>query len=138
MPAFAHLSSLLLTAALASAALSVQAAAPTTKDCSALRSCAAKICQIENNIAAAQANGNTHREAGLRRALTETQASCTDSSLRQERLADIDEHKTKVQERETELAEARAKGKQDKIDKAQRKLAEAQSELKDAEDELQR
>lgn len=138
MPAFTRLSLLLATAALAAPLLSVHAAPAATKDCSALRSCAAKFCHIENDIAAAQANGNTRREAGLRRALAEAQDSCTDESLRKDRLKAIGEHKEKVQEREAELAEARDKGKQDKIDKAQRKLAEAQAELKDAEDELQR
>ncbi|MCD0505004.1 DUF1090 domain-containing protein, partial [Bordetella petrii] len=108
------------------------------QDCSALRSCAAKFCHIENDIAAAQAQGNSQREAGLRRALSEARGSCTDASLRAEREDAIAERREEVTEREEELAEARADGRQDKIDKAQRKLEEAQADLKDAQDELQR
>ena len=138
MSVLPRFSFLLAGAFLISPILSAQAAPAAIQDCSALRSCAAKFCHIENDIAAAQANGNSHREAGLRRALAEARGSCTDESLRKDRLTAIEERKEEVQEREEELAEARSKGKQDKIDKAQRKLAEAQADLKDAEDELQR
>lgn len=129
---------LLAAAILIAPTLTVQAAPPAIQDCSALRSCAAKFCHIENDIAAAQANGNTRREAGLRRALSEARDSCTDESLRKDRLQAIDERKEEVQEREEDLAEARSEGKQDKIAKAQRKLEEAQADLQDAEDALQR
>ena len=139
MSVLPRLSYWVASAVLIAPALCAQAApAAAIQDCSALRSCAAKFCHIENDIAAAQANGNTHREAGLRRALSEARGSCTDESLRKDRLQAVDERKEEVQEREEELAEARAKGKQDKINKAQRKLEEAQADLKDAEDELQR
>ena len=138
MPVSHLLSRLLASVALIAPMLSAQAAPAAIQDCSALRSCAAKFCHIENDIAAAQANGNSHREAGLRRALAEARSSCTDESLRQDRLQAIEEQKEDVREREEDLAEARAKGKQDKIDKAQRKLDEAQAELKDAQDALQR
>lgn len=133
-----RLSLLLAGAALSAPLAAAQPPASAIQDCSELRSCAAKFCQIQNEIAAAQANGNTHRESGLRRALAEAQKSCTDESLRQERLKAIDEHQEKVREREAELAEARGTGKRDKIDKAQRKLADAQAELREAQDALQR
>ena len=70
MPAL--LKPLVLAAAAAAAlgALPAQAA-----DCSAARGCAAKFCHIENDIAAAQAQNNTRREAGLRKALAEARAA---------------------------------------------------------------
>ncbi|MCG2596195.1 DUF1090 domain-containing protein [Achromobacter insuavis] len=102
--------------------------AQATTDCSAQRGCAAKFCQLENEIAYARANNNTHRVAGLQKALAEAKANCTDSRLQSQREADVREKQNKVSEREDELKAARAKGKQDKIDKAQRKLDEARAE----------
>ena len=67
-------------------------------------------------------------EAGLRRALAEAKAHCTDSRLQNQREADVREKQNKVAEREGELKQARAKGKPEKIDKAQRKLDEARAE----------
>ena len=108
------------------AALALLATGPArAADCSAARGCAAKFCQIENDIAQAQAHGNSRQEAGLRRALAEAKAHCTDSRLQNQREADVREKQNKVAEREGELKQARAKGKPEKIDKAQRKLDEA-------------
>ena len=117
----ARLSLLLAAATLATASLPASAAT----DCTALRGCAAKFCHIQNDIAAAQAQGNSHREAGLQRALSEARGSCTDESLRADRQEAVEERREEVAEREEELAEARRDGRQDKIDKALRKLDEA-------------
>lgn len=127
-----------LTAAATACVLFGALPAQAATDCSALRGCAAKFCQIENDIAAAKANNNSRQEAGLRKALSEAKAHCTDSRLQSQREADVREKQSKVSEREQELKEARAKGKQDKIDKAQRKLEEAQSEYNAALVELNR
>lgn len=127
-----------LTAAAAACALFSVLPAQAATDCSAQRGCAAKFCEIENDIAAAQAQNNTRREAGLRKALAEAKANCTDSRLQSQREADVRDKQAKVAEREQDLKEARAKGKQDKIDKAQRKLEEAQSEYNAALVELNR
>ena len=102
--------------------------AQATTDCSAQRGCAAKFCQLENEIAYARANNNTHRVAGLQKALAEAKANCTDSRLQSQREADVRDKQNKVSEREDELKAARAKGKQEKIHKAQRKLDEARAE----------
>ena len=125
-----------LTVAAAACALFAALPAQAATDCAPLRGCAAKFCHIENDIAAAQAQNNTRREAGLRKALSEAKASCTDSRLQSQR--DVREKQSKVTEREQELKEAKAKGKQDKIDKAQRKLEEAQAEYNDALADLNR
>lgn len=117
-----------LMSAAAACALLGTLPAQAASDCSALRGCAAKFCHIENDIAAAQAQNNSRREAGLRKALAEAKANCTDSRLQSQRESDVREKQSKVAERQEELKEARAKGKQDKIDKAQRKLDEAQAE----------
>ncbi|MCW0208383.1 hypothetical protein AVE30378_03647 [Achromobacter veterisilvae] len=134
MPALLKPLALAAAAAAAIAAVPAQAAG----DCSAQRGCAAKFCHIENDIAAAQAQNNTRREAGLRKALAEAKANCTDSRLQSQREADVREKQSKVSERESELKKARDKGKQDKIDKAQRKLDEAKAEYDAALAELNR
>ena len=54
-----------LTAAAAACALIGALPAQAASDCAALRGCAAKFCHIENDIAAAQAQNNSRREAGL-------------------------------------------------------------------------
>src|SRR3546814_11490421 len=64
MPTPVRFSLALTAATLAAAAL--PAGANAAQDCTALRGCEAKFCHIENDIAAAQAQGNSHREAGLR------------------------------------------------------------------------
>ena len=78
------------------AALALLATGPAqAADCSAARGCAAKFCQIENDIAQAQAHGNNRQEAGLRRALAEAKAHCTDSRLQNQREADVRENRTR-------------------------------------------
>ena len=110
------------------AALALLATGPAqAADCSAARGCAAKFCQIENDIAQAQAHGNNRQEAGLRRALAEAKAHCTDSRLQNQRRSRRAKQ-NKVAEREGELKQARAKGKPEKIDKAQRKLKQTRAE----------
>jgi hypothetical protein len=132
------MSPVLKTLAAAFAAAVLAPAAQAATDCSAQRGCAAKICHIQNDIAAAQAQNNSRREAGLRKALAEAQAHCTDERLQARREADVREKQEKVAERERELAEARSKGKPDKISKAQRKLQEARDEYDEALAELNR
>lgn len=94
--------------------------------------CAAKRLNIEHQIDYARAKGNSHREEGLKIALSELNANCTDEGLRSEREADVRKKERKVTESRHELAEAQADGREDKIEKRRRKLAEAQSELDDA------
>ena len=65
------------------AALALLATGPAqAADCSAARGCAAKFCQIENDIAQAQAHGNSRQEAGLRRALAEARRTAPIAACR--------------------------------------------------------
>lgn len=102
------------------------------------KGCAAKRLDLERQIAAAEAQGNRGRVAGLRRALSQVQATCTNDGLRQQRLDDIQDKLRQVGERERELQEARAEGDADKIQKRVDKLSEARRELAEARAELQR
>jgi type II secretory pathway component PulF len=71
--------------------------------------CAAKAQEIQKQIDYATQHGNTHRVAGLKKALSEVQTNCTEAGLQT--------------------------GNLDKVAKKQKKLAEAQAELKQAQAE---
>lgn len=103
-----------------------------------LTGCDAKRAEIQSQMDYAQQHGNTYRLEGLKKALRETSAHCTDRSLQREREADIRKQERKVAERENALQEARRDGRKDKVNKASRKLEEAQQELAEARAELYR
>ncbi|HEM8659958.1 TPA: DUF1090 domain-containing protein [Klebsiella aerogenes] len=103
---------------------------------SELTGCAAKRAEIQNQINYAQQHENTYRLEGLKKALREASAHCTDRSLQREREAVIRKQERKVAAREDALQEARRDGRMDKVRKATRKLEEAQQELADARVEL--
>lgn len=98
--------------------------------------CEAKRQNIEQQIDYARTQGNSHRVAGLEKALSEAKANCTDEGLRAERKSDVLKKEQKVEERRQELAEAQADGRADKISKKQQKLEEAQAELDEAKSQL--
>lgn len=91
--------------------------------------CGEKEQDIERQISYAEQQDNHHRVKGLKKALSEVRANCTDSKLIAEHQEKIARHKAKVTERQAELSEARQKGDPEKIAKREKKLAEAQSEL---------
>lgn len=101
-----------------------------------LKGCAAKKHELQAQIDQARANHNTHQEAGLKTALKQVNAHCTDASLRKERESKIKAAQHEVSERQADLEEANKKGDPDKISKRQAKLEESRRELQSAQDEL--
>ena len=95
--------------------------------------CAEKEQEIQRQISYAEQHNNTHRVAGLKKALSEVQAHCTDSKLIASHQEKIASQKREIIERQSDLDEARLKGDADKIVKREQKLAEAESELKSLE-----
>ena len=91
--------------------------------------CQEKEQDIKREISYAEKHNNQSRISGLKKALSEVQANCTDSKLRAEHQKDIAEQKEEIAERRQDLAEAKEKGDADKIDKREKKLKEAQEEL---------
>lgn len=131
--ALAALTSLTLTT-------SVFAAAPTSDaiaSCNAKRGCEAKFCHIQLELDQARAAGNTHKTAGLEKALAEAKSSCTAESLAADQARNVKEKEAKVQERRDDLAAAQKGGKARKIERAQNKLQAAEAELKKAQAEGQ-
>lgn len=95
--------------------------------------CQEKERDIQREISYAEKHNNQHRINGLKKALSEVRANCSDSQLRASHQEKIAKQKEEIAERTEDLAEARQKGDADKIAKRERKLAEAQSELKELE-----
>lgn len=92
--------------------------------------CQEKERDIQREISYAEKHNNQSRINGLKKALSEVRAHCTDSKLRADHQEKIADQKKEVAERKRDLAEAKQKGDADKITKRERKLAEAQAELK--------
>ncbi|KTB58957.1 hypothetical protein AO066_23245 [Pseudomonas fluorescens] len=109
--------------------LAAEQAAPLT-------GCAAKRQAISTQIEQAKAHGNSARQAGLEKALSEVTANCTDASLKKERENKVLDAKHEVSRRQADLDKAMKKGDADKINKRKDKLAESRKELQDAVEEL--
>ncbi|MBU4681546.1 DUF1090 domain-containing protein [Cedecea davisae] len=92
--------------------------------------CGEKEQDIQREIGYAEKHNNQHRIDGLKKALSEVRANCSDSSLRAEHQKKITRQKEEIEERKTDLNEARQKGDPEKIAKREKKLAEAEDELK--------
>ncbi|WP_046219998.1 DUF1090 domain-containing protein [Photobacterium halotolerans] len=101
-----------------------------------LRGCDAKAYEIQQQIEYAKNNDNTHRVAGLEKALQAVRDHCTDEGLMRDRLAKVNEKEQEVAERTLELKDAQESGRADKIEKRMNKLKEAEAELAAARSEL--
>lgn len=99
--------------------------------------CEIKKQRIETQIDYAKKHGNTHRIAGLQKALDNVNTYCTPESLYRDTQKNVAEKQEKVQEREAELLEEKQTGDNAKIAKRERKLQEAQAELEEAQAELE-
>ncbi len=92
--------------------------------------CQEKEQEIQREISFAEKHNNQNRIDGLKKALSEVKANCTDSKLRADHQKKIAEQKDEIAERRQDLQEAKEKGDADKIAKRERKLKEAQDDLK--------
>ena len=96
----------------------------------AVSPCQEKEQDIEREISYAEKHHNQHRIDGLKRALSEVKANCSDSQIKANHQKKIAKQREEVTERRNDLRKAEQKGDADKISKRQRKLDEAQQELK--------
>lgn len=92
--------------------------------------CGEKEQNIQRQISYAEKHNNQHRVNGLKKALSEVRANCTDSQLIAEHQDKITRQKAKIAERQTDLDKARQKGDPEKVAKREKKLTEAESDLK--------
>lgn len=96
----------------------------------AISPCQEKEQDIQREISYAEKHHNQNRIDGLKRALSEVRANCSDSKLKAEHQRKIAKQQAEIAERQNDLREAKQKGDANKINKRQRKLDEAQRELK--------
>lgn len=96
----------------------------------AISPCQEKEQNIQREIIYAEKHHNQNRIDGLKRALSEVRANCSDNQLKAEHQRKIARQQAEIAERQNDLREAKQKGDADKISKRQRKLDEAQHELK--------
>ncbi len=92
--------------------------------------CQEKEQDIQREISYAEKHHNQHRVEGLKKALSEVKANCTDSKLRADHQEKIAKQQEEIAERRQDLQEAKQKGDADKIAKREKKLKEAQDDLK--------
>lgn len=111
-------------------------AAIASSDCSNLKGCEKKSCEIEGQLMIANEKGNERKVDGLGIALESVNKYCTDSGLREELVEKIEEAQKDITEYESDLKEADEYGKTDKVQKYQEKIKRKQHKIMHLKDEL--
>lgn len=109
----------------------------------AVNGCDLKRAEIEKEISYAKAHNNSHKVAGLEKALKDVNTYCTHEGLVEKAQDEVKEIENKIsekqaelKERQSELNEAKTGEKRDKIEKYQEKIADKQEEINELQDEL--
>lgn len=109
-----------------------------SSDCSNLKGCEKKFCEIEAQLDIAVEKGNKHKADGLRKSLDGAEEHCTDKGLRKDLAEEVEKAKEDILEYKADLQEAKEDGKADKVRKYQEKIDEEQSKIEHLEEELSR
>jgi hypothetical protein len=109
--------------------------AVASTDCSVLKGCERKFCEIERQLEIARENDNESRAEGLKIALDEAKNNCTEKNLRENLDKELEEAKDEMAEYESDLKEAKEDGKADKIRKYQGKIKEEKLKITNLEKE---
>jgi chromosome segregation ATPase len=124
-------------------ALAVIASIGAMASAQAAESCASKASALEKEIRIAQQYGNTYKVAGLKKALAEVKAHCTNSSVLADAQKEVSKLEKKLAEKREDIAdvqadlrEAQRKGDAKKIAKYKSKLAEKQADLREIQQDL--
>lgn len=122
-------------------ALALTTVAVTTAQ--AAESCASKRAALEKEISVAQQFGNAYKVAGLKKALAEVNARCTNASVLSDARKEVSKLEKKLAEKRSDVSEvqadlkkAQAKGDTKKVAKYQRKLAEIKADLNEIQQKL--
>lgn len=120
----------------ASVLLLASAAAMAASDCSNLKGCERKVCEIQHQLDIANDKGYHNKAAGLTSALQEANEHCTDKGLRDDILDDIADSKEDLAQYQADLKQATEDNDKDEMKKYQRKIDEENAELKESQAEL--
>ncbi len=102
-------------------------------NCTTLKGCERKLCELNTKLAAAKKAGNQSQIKGIEEAITETKKNCSTKTVNKDLDKKVKEKQQKVNERTADLNEAiKDKESKEKIDKKRKKLNEAKAELNKA------
>ncbi len=105
-------------------------------DCSKLKGCVEKTCEVNKQIVLAKKAGNRHKMEGLNKALEEIKEHCSDDKIISDIEKDLAEANEELAEHKEELKEAQAEQKNDKVEKYTAKIKEDEAEISSLEAQL--
>jgi len=105
-------------------------------DCSTLKGCAEKECQVNKQKELAKKAGNSHKLEGLNEALIQIKDHCSDDKIISNLEKDLSEANEELAEHQKDLKEAQAEQKSDKIDKYTAKIKEDQADIASVQEQL--
>lgn len=105
-------------------------------DCSQLKGCDKKYCEIEKQLQLAKDKNNKNQISGLTKSLDNAKKTCTDSGLKKELTEKIKDANADIAEYEEDLKKAQAKGSVKKVAKYQAKIEQKKIEIKALEKDL--
>ncbi len=114
--------------------LSIPAAA--SSECTNLKGCERKFCEIERQLNIALENNNKRKADGLRKSLIGAKEHCTEKGLREDLVEEMEEAEEDVTEYELNLKEAKEYGKEDKVRKYEEKIEEKKRKIESLQDKL--
>ena len=105
----------------------------TQSNCTTLKGCERKLCELNTKLATAKKAGNQSQIKGVEDAIAQTKKNCTTKTVNKDLDKKVKEKQQKVNERTSDLNEAiKDKESKEKIDKKRKKLNEAKADLNKA------
>jgi len=102
-------------------------------NCTALKGCERKLCELNTKLAVAKKAGNQHQIKGIQDAIAQTKKNCSTATVNKDLDKKVKEKQEEVKERTAELNKAiKEQDSKEKIDKKRKKLNEAKAELNQA------
>jgi hypothetical protein len=102
-------------------------------NCTGLKGCERKLCELNIKLAAAKKAGNQNQIKGVEDAIAQTKRNCTTKTVNKDLDKKVREKQQKVNERTADLNEAiKDNESKEKIDKKRKKLNEAKADLNKA------
>lgn len=105
-------------------------------DCSQLKGCDKKYCEIEKQLQIAKDKDNKKQISGLTKSLDNAKKNCTNSALKKELNGKIKDANADVVDYERDLKKAQNKGDAKKASKYQSKIEQKKIEIKSFEKDL--
>ncbi|MEN0037676.1 MAG: DUF1090 domain-containing protein [Cellvibrio sp.] len=98
-------------------------------DCSQLKGCDKKYCEIEQQLQIAKDKNNKSQVSGLTKSLDNAKKNCTNDGLKKELSGKIKDANADITEYEADLKKAQSKGDAKKVAKYQTKIEQKKIEL---------